>query len=994
MPDDAPQSPSDGPPPSGGVVGDSGAGLPSDFGSGRPSGEVDLGELPRRLGRYEILARLGAGGMGTVFRARQIPMERIVAVKVLASALAKDKRYLRRFVREARAAGALDHPNIVEVHDVGNAEGHPYICMEYIDGCSVEKLLRERERLAPVEAVEVAIRVAEALEYAHEAGIIHCDIKPDNIMVDKRGMAKLADLGLARQHSGVGAESGTFHGIGMGTPHYVSLEQARDIRNADVRSDIYSLGATLFHMVTGRVPYDGKSTVDIVMRGANEPLDDPAELAPGVPRSLSAVIKRMMAKSPDDRYQDASAALHDLRAVRAELAGLGPADLLGTMGPPQPARSPGGIIYALAASIAAVSLAGGVAAGLRSEGDVPPPIPQFFAFEEAKEKPDAPAAPSTSPSPAKTPTHPAGPTPSGPRVVPPSPAEPPEAEDEFAPRLAAEAALREALWRSTWHRRAGRYGDAEAALKAYASAAPEEQKERALDHIRKLHQRAETEAGETLALADELLTAGRIEKAIGLLKWAEKDWGLPVLEARGEDALSAARRAGQTIDRQRRNRARAETAARRHMKRSAELAAERQFAAASAVVEKAIEELADSGSPREATYRRRLSVLKILAATHARIVAYLNERKGALRAETVLESWPSADAVLDGATDERIYISHGRARAGRRWADLNAVEYARLAERITKLDEADEVLGAGFAWLEAKRPEEALRIFQASSAPPKDLGVIMPFGDAASVLQTYELARAMDASGREREALRELKRALAQGHRPEELPHGINAFVTSLERSVDLGAGLRASVRRGPADMLELVYDFAKEESVRDWRKSGARLRRSARGLVSASGSRCALTFDGPFVAGWELAVSLRFMESNDCHLEVLSLREGDDITPAASVRLAAGEIGERAGPSQQPLAREVLDVIVFRRWDELRYGVGRGSVLIRLDHRAGALAPVGPERVMLRLGGWVELQRVRLRGVLDPAWLDERRRRATGEADAGEDRALVEPVE
>ena len=263
------------------------------------------------------------------------------------------------------------------------------------------------------------------------------------------------------------------------------------------------------------------------------------------------------------------------------------------------------------------------------------------------------------------------------------------------------------------------------------------------------------------------------------------------------------------------------------------------------------------------------------------------------------------------------------------------------------------------------------------------------------MLQTFELARAMDASGRERTALAELERALADVRRADELPAGVAKFVASLERSIDTGAGLCASVRRGPADMLELVYDFAKEEGGRDWRTSGARLRRGSRGIVLASGSRCALTFDGPFVAGWELAVSVRFMESNDCYLEVVSIADDEEATPLASVRLTAGDAaaGNDTSP-QPPLAREVLDVIVFRRWGELRYGVGRGSVLIRLDRRADALPPVGPERVMLRLGGWVELQRVRLRGVLDPAWLDERRERATGETGAGDDRALVEPVE
>jgi tetratricopeptide (TPR) repeat protein len=949
----------------------------SDPGSQRCSGEVDLGPLPRRLGRYEILERVGAGGMGTVFRARQIPMDRIVALKVIASSLAKDKRYLRRFVREARAAGALDHPNIVEVHDVGNAEGYPYICMEFVDGSSVEQFLRHRGRLSPTEAVEVAIRVAEALEHAHEAGIVHCDIKPDNILIDKRGMAKLADLGLARRHSGVSAESGTFHGIGMGTPHYVSLEQARDIRNADARSDIYSLGATLYHMITGRVPFDGNSTVDIIMRVAQEDCPDPASLAPGVPPTLTAITRRMLARSPADRYQNASSLLHDLRAVRSELAGLGPADLLDHVSAPAPARSPGGVLYVLAASIAAVSLAAAIAASMRPQIVPPRPEPAFVRADEPS-RPEQAATEMPPPPPGDGREAIAAPpvdTTAGVRTRVESTTPPPSG-------TAAAQSRDEAVHESRWQHRAGRFGAAEATLTRFAASVAGAAQTEALSEIEKLHERAEAEATRVLRMADEVLAAGRVEEAVRLLTWALECWGMPLLEARAEDALRSAREASERIHQRRRERARAETDARQLSQRAEEHAAERRFGAAADVVGKAVARLDTTGSPDEARCRRRQSVLWVLEQTHERLVARLAGGRHKVQAGDVLNDWPSPDATIDDANAERLYVTLSRAgaRAARRWADLQKDEYARLAERCSRADRRDEMLGAGLAWLEAGRPDEALRVWQSSTGSPAGTDLIGGGDGKATAVQLLERARACDASGRERAALETLEELLSTAAAADEVPAEVIAFAQSLRQAVALGAGLAGTVRAGPGEAVEFVYDFSQPEVRNDWNSSGNRLRQSGRAVTSPSGGRSALEFGGPFVAGWECVVSVRLMEGADCFVEFVVLPEQNDTQPNALLRVDADALAAREAPAEQPpLARDVHDVIVFRRWDELRWGAGRGTAAIPLDRRLSVKQPAGPERLVIRLGGWVELQRVRLRGVVDPAWFAERRAKQPG---------------
>ena len=203
---------------------------------------------------YQIIERLGKGSMGLVFKARQTSVDRIVAVKVLLDTLAQNKEFIKRFEREAKIAAKLQHNNIVNAIDAGEVEGHHYFVMEYVEGATIKDELDKSKVFDEKVALKIVIAVAEAMKHAHERGLIHRDIKPENVILTKDGNVKLADLGLARltaDEKWAMAEAG----MAIGTPYYISPEQVRGQVDVDIRSDIYSLGATLYHMVTGRVPY-------------------------------------------------------------------------------------------------------------------------------------------------------------------------------------------------------------------------------------------------------------------------------------------------------------------------------------------------------------------------------------------------------------------------------------------------------------------------------------------------------------------------------------------------------------------------------------------------------------------------------------------------------------------------------------------------------------------------------------------------------------------
>jgi len=249
--------------------------------------------------------------MGAVFKARQISMDRLVALKILPPKLAKDKTFAQRFIREARSAAKLNHPNIVQGIDVGRAGGYYYFAMELVDGITVRNLIEQEGRIEERRALDIVSAVARALEHAHAHGIIHRDIKPDNIMISRDGVVKLADLGLARSTDT--PDTLTTDATVLGTPHYMSPEQARGETDIDTRADIYALGASLYHMVTGEVPFRGPTSGSIMAQHITQPVPPPREKNPALSRSVCELIERMMAKDPADRPQTPAELLAGVR---------------------------------------------------------------------------------------------------------------------------------------------------------------------------------------------------------------------------------------------------------------------------------------------------------------------------------------------------------------------------------------------------------------------------------------------------------------------------------------------------------------------------------------------------------------------------------------------------------------------------------------------------------------------------------------------------------
>lgn len=271
------------------------------------------------LGRYEILARLGQGSMGVVYKARDPLIERILAIKTVAlQGLSADEAdaYEQRFYREARSAGRLNHPNIVTIHDVGRSDGLAYIAMEFLEGRSLREILDSGVVLSPGKAVRIAYQVAKGLAYAHQNGVVHRDIKPANIMVLRNGTVKITDFGIALLPCG----SLTLVGTALGSPKYMSPEQVLG-RSVDGRSDIFSLGALLYEMLTGVAPFRAEDLQAILYQVLNETPPSPSRHNPDIPEVLDGIVAKAMAKPPGERYQDAADVARDLRGCRAMASG-------------------------------------------------------------------------------------------------------------------------------------------------------------------------------------------------------------------------------------------------------------------------------------------------------------------------------------------------------------------------------------------------------------------------------------------------------------------------------------------------------------------------------------------------------------------------------------------------------------------------------------------------------------------------------------------------
>ena len=280
----------------------------------RLKSEVEQSRSTQQIPGFQMIKKLGQGAMAVVFMAKQISLDRTVAIKVLPKRLSENPEYVERFYKEGRAAAMLNHNNIVQAFDVGESGGTHYFVMEYVEGLTVYDVVKQKGVYAEKEALLIISQMADALHHAHEKGLIHRDVKPKNIMITSEGVAKLADMGLARELTDTDAAESE-QGRAYGTPYYIAPEQIRGEIDIDYRADIYSLGATLYHMVTGRVPFEAPSPSAVMHKHLKEDLVPPDHLNSKLSVGVSEVVEIMMAKKRDERYLSAQELSEDLKAV-------------------------------------------------------------------------------------------------------------------------------------------------------------------------------------------------------------------------------------------------------------------------------------------------------------------------------------------------------------------------------------------------------------------------------------------------------------------------------------------------------------------------------------------------------------------------------------------------------------------------------------------------------------------------------------------------------
>ena len=268
-------------------------------------------------GRYEVLKRVGSGGMADVYMAKDHKLNRNVAVKVLKSEYVEDEKFLKKFETEAQAVARLSHPNIVNIYDVGMEDGINYIVMELAEGITLKEYIRKKGYLSPKETVEISTQIASAISHAHKNHIIHRDIKPQNILVSDTGIIKVTDFGIAKATS---SNTVTSTATAMGSVHYISPEQAKG-RFCDEKSDIYSLGITMYEMVTGHVPFDHENGVTIALMHLQNEITPPSQIRDGIPDSLEKIILKCTMKKQEERYQTADDLIADLRLVFEDTSG-------------------------------------------------------------------------------------------------------------------------------------------------------------------------------------------------------------------------------------------------------------------------------------------------------------------------------------------------------------------------------------------------------------------------------------------------------------------------------------------------------------------------------------------------------------------------------------------------------------------------------------------------------------------------------------------------
>ena len=262
-------------------------------------------------GRYRVLRKIGGGGMADVYLCEDLTLGRRVALKVLLQRFLDDPNFVERFRREAKAAAGLNQANLVSIYDWGEVDGTYFIVMEYVEGETLKDLVRRQGRLGGSEAVRILLQLLAALEFAHRTGIVHRDVKPQNVMLDRHGNVKVTDFGIARAGDSGMTEAGSI----LGTAQYLAPEQAKGQR-VDERSDLYSVGIVLYEMLTGTVPFKGDSAVTVALKHVNEMAAEPAQLVPGLPYALNQIVLKAIAKDPDQRYQTAEQFARDLRSAQ------------------------------------------------------------------------------------------------------------------------------------------------------------------------------------------------------------------------------------------------------------------------------------------------------------------------------------------------------------------------------------------------------------------------------------------------------------------------------------------------------------------------------------------------------------------------------------------------------------------------------------------------------------------------------------------------------
>ncbi|OQY07309.1 MAG: hypothetical protein B6I25_02135 [Planctomycetales bacterium 4572_13] len=272
-------------------------------------------DVSNQIPGYKILGKLGSGAMAVVYKAKQISLDRTVAIKVLPKKFVQKADYVERFYKEGRLAAKMNHNNIVQAIDVGEVGGLYYFVMEFVEGKTLHDDLSKGKIFGEDEAIDLILQLISALGHAHSMGLVHRDVKPKNIMLNKDNVVKLADMGLARETSDIKAAKHE-QGKAFGTPYYIAPEQIRGLMDIDGRADIYALGATLFHMVTGRVPFEAGSPSEVMKKHLKEPLTPPDHINTALTAGMAEVIEVMMAKNRDQRYATMAEVMDDLKAVR------------------------------------------------------------------------------------------------------------------------------------------------------------------------------------------------------------------------------------------------------------------------------------------------------------------------------------------------------------------------------------------------------------------------------------------------------------------------------------------------------------------------------------------------------------------------------------------------------------------------------------------------------------------------------------------------------